>query len=45
MDMYIFVEYSTVQLCDLIFEYHILLQQKDVHLCNDYKSFSQLFWP
>ena len=22
-----------------------LLQQKDVKLCNDYKSFSQLFWP
>ena len=23
----------------------LLLQQKDVQLCNDYKSFSQLFWP
>ena len=23
----------------------LLLQQKDVQLCNAYKSFSQLFWP
>ena len=32
MDMYIFVEYSTVQLCDLIFEYHIYIYHHVIFL-------------